>query len=45
MKILQIIMDLTSNVHLLGERKDVADVTASLDIACSSSAYGGVFRM
>lgn len=30
-------------VHLLGERKDIPQITAALDIACSSSYYGDAF--
>jgi glycosyltransferase involved in cell wall biosynthesis len=32
-----------ANVHLLGERHDMAELTAALDVACSSSAYGEGF--
>jgi glycosyltransferase involved in cell wall biosynthesis len=31
---------LRDRVHLLGMRKDISGITAALDIACSSSAYG-----
>jgi glycosyltransferase involved in cell wall biosynthesis len=34
---------ITANSHLLGERTDVADIDAALDIATSSSAYGEAF--
>jgi len=34
---------LRGRVHALGERRDIAAVTASLDIACSSSAYAEGF--
>lgn len=34
---------LTGRVHLLGRRDDVHVITAALDIACSSSAYGEGF--
>ena len=34
---------LTSRVHVLGERDDVEAVTAALDVAVSSSAYGESF--
>ena len=36
-------MGLGDRVHLLGERTDVARVTAALDIACSASAWGEGF--
>lgn len=32
-----------SRIHLLGERTDITDITAALDIATSSSAYGEGF--
>lgn len=32
-----------SHVHFLGERPDVPSITAALDVACSSSAYGEGF--
>jgi len=34
---------LSGHVHLLGERRDVPAVTAALDVACSSSAWGESF--
>lgn len=34
-----------SNIHLLGERTDIPSITAALDIASSSSAYGEAFPM
>lgn len=34
---------LTQRMHLLGGRRDMPAVTAALDIACSSSAYGEGF--
>ena len=34
---------LKQNFHLLGRREDIPRVTAALDIACSSSAYGEAF--
>ena len=34
---------LPANVHLLGERTDLPRLTAALDIACSSSAFGEGF--
>jgi glycosyltransferase involved in cell wall biosynthesis len=34
---------LGAQVHLLGERNDMAQVTAALDIACSASAWGEGF--
>jgi glycosyltransferase involved in cell wall biosynthesis len=33
------------NIHLLGERSDISIITAALDIASSSSAYGEAFPM
>jgi glycosyltransferase involved in cell wall biosynthesis len=36
-------LKITKNVHLLGERIDVAEITAGLDIACSSSSWGESF--
>lgn len=35
--------DLAGRVHLLGERHDLPRLTASLDVACSSSAFGEGF--
>jgi len=35
-------LELTNEVHLLGERRDISSITAALDIACSSS-YGEGF--
>lgn len=34
-----------SNIHLLGERRDIPTITAALDITSSSSAYGEAFPM
>ena len=34
---------LRNNFHLLGRREDMPKVTAVLDVACSSSAYGEAF--
>src|SRR5256885_1953174 len=34
-------LNLTGRVLLLGERTDIPQLTAGLDIACSSSAYEG----
>ncbi|AFZ26290.1 glycosyltransferase [Cylindrospermum stagnale PCC 7417] len=34
-----------SHINLLGERSDIPIITAALDIACSSSAYGEAFPM
>ncbi len=36
-------LGLEDRVHLLGRRHDVPTITAALDIACSSSAYGEGF--
>ena len=36
-------LKLMKNVHLLGERRDMAEITAGLDIACSSSSWGESF--
>jgi len=36
-------LKLNENVHLLGERRDVEEITAGLDIACSSSSWGEGF--
>lgn len=36
-------LGLTGNFHLLGERSDMARITAALDVACSSSAFGEGF--
>lgn len=36
-------LKIAKNVHLLGERIDVAEITAGLDIACSSSSWGESF--
>jgi glycosyltransferase involved in cell wall biosynthesis len=36
-------LGITKHVHLLGERLDIPRLTASLDIASSSSAYGEAF--
>lgn len=36
-------LQVRSNVHMLGRRQDMERVTAALDIACSSSAYGEGF--
>ena len=45
MKLTKQINDLKINkhVHLLGEQKEMAGITAGLDIACSSSAWGEGF--
>ena len=34
---------LSTNMHVLGERADMPRITASLDVACSSSAFGEGF--
>jgi len=36
-------LKITKNVHLLGKRMDVDEITAGLDIACSSSSWGESF--
>jgi len=36
-------LKIVKNVHLLGKRKDVDEITAELDIACSSSSWGEGF--
>jgi len=36
-------LKITKNVHLLGKRMDVEEITAGLDIACSSSSWGESF--
>ena len=36
-------LKLMKNVHLLGERKEMNEITAGLDIACSSSSWGEGF--
>lgn len=36
-------LGIAERVHLLGERDDIPRLTAALDIACSSSAYGEAF--
>jgi glycosyltransferase involved in cell wall biosynthesis len=36
-------LKITKNIHLLGERMDVDEITAGLDIACSSSSWGESF--
>ena len=43
--LIEIIEDLglTEKVHLLGERSDIAEITAGLDIASSSSSWGESF--
>jgi glycosyltransferase involved in cell wall biosynthesis len=43
--LIKLIQDLkiTKNVHLLGKRIDVDEITAGLDIACSSSSWGESF--
>lgn len=43
----QIIQELkiANQIHLLGERKDIPRITAALDIASSSSAYGEAFPL
>jgi glycosyltransferase involved in cell wall biosynthesis len=37
--------ELHSHVHLLGERHDIHTITAGLDVASSSSAYGEAFPL
>lgn len=43
--LMQIINDLklNGNIHLLGEQSDMPSITATIDIACSSSLYGEGF--
>lgn len=36
-------LKITKNIHLLGKRIDVDEITAGLDIACSSSSWGESF--
>ena len=36
-------LKITKNVHLLGKRMDMDEITAGLDIACSSSSWGESF--
>jgi glycosyltransferase involved in cell wall biosynthesis len=36
-------LKIAKNVHLLGKRMDVDEITAGLDIACSSSSWGESF--
>ena len=36
-------LKITKNVHLLGKRMDVDEITAGLDMACSSSSWGESF--
>jgi len=36
-------LKINKNVHLLGERRDIAEITAGLNIACSSSIWGEGF--
>jgi len=36
-------LKINKNIHLLGERRDIAEITAGLDIACSSSVWGEGF--
>ncbi len=36
-------LGIMKNIHLLGKRMDVEEITAGLDIACSSSAWGESF--
>lgn len=36
-------LNIMKQVHLLGERKDIARITAGLDIACSTSSWGEGF--
>ena len=36
-------LKITKNIHLLGKRMDVDEITAGLDIACSSSSWGEGF--
>lgn len=36
-------LKISKNIHLLGERMDVDEITAELDIACSSSSWGESF--
>jgi glycosyltransferase involved in cell wall biosynthesis len=36
-------LKITKNIHLLGKRMDMDEITAGLDIACSSSSWGESF--
>ncbi|MBD2773236.1 glycosyltransferase family 4 protein [Iningainema tapete] len=38
-------LGIVNNIHLLGERKDMPRLTAALDIATSSSAFGEAFPL
>ncbi|MDZ8050453.1 MAG: glycosyltransferase family 4 protein [Aulosira sp. ZfuVER01] len=38
-------LGIANRIHLLGERKDIAQLTAALDIAASASAYGEAFPL
>lgn len=38
-------LEIVNQIHLLGERKDISRITAALDIASSSSAYGEAFPL
>jgi glycosyltransferase involved in cell wall biosynthesis len=38
-------LGIANRIHLLGERQDIAQLTAALDIAASASAYGEAFPL
>lgn len=38
-------LEISNRIHLLGERKDIPQLTAALDIAASASAYGEAFPL